>query len=809
MSRRPALAALLVLALAPAAPGTARAQRTGSYGATEDPAAQQVQQALLKTQMGKNGVAAAEQAQNQASAAMVSATNNTARQPGQDIQGLQGAIGGIQQAQKEYEKALAEKQKADENYRKNGSDYLKAEEAYAREHGRPYNQNEYLRWKQVLGSYGASPAASTVGGGPSGGGVEYSRPANTAVYTPPALGESNNVKGAVGPASSAREKEAKAAKAAARTGAKEPWLDRKILISDSQTLESLGKGSAQYDGAAADAQLRSGDSQGALRTVERDIARRPFDAGPRVMKARILNKMKRWKEAEESAKKAVELDPERGDAYERLTEAQLMQGKYEEAKANATAALRLNPENAYAHHLRALAQEGLGRKDRLIRDLERAAELDPERFASELEAARAGVRLFDPNSEDAWQLIEAVAATRPLRRRTPRLALLLFFGGLAGAGFMLLHFSRAARKPRAAPPPSDWPEAGEAVAASVVGKYELMRVIGRGGMGQVWEARDTSLERRVAVKRLSESASFSADARAAALREARTLAALKHPHIVDIYEILDRPEGLYLVFELLTGRTVQQILAERRRIPPGETRRILEGVCDALAFAHAKGIVHRDLKPSNIMVGERGHVKVMDFGIARQIVPGSKAVEQMEPEDLVGEEAGGPRLDEALLARTRSIQGTPAYMPPEADEGLYSAVSDVYSLGVCLYEMLTGRAPFGPDAGLQKVEKAFAPPSALVPGLPKEADALVDEALEPAWRKRLALIDFRARLALLGRLPEPSSKVEPVPPPAETPPPDEPVEEGVTDLLADPTAEGSADEGPQDPPQAPPSTPQA
>ena len=138
-------------------------------------------------------------------------------------------------------------------------------------------------------------------------------------------------------------------------------------------------------------------------------------------------------------------------------------------------------------------------------------------------------------------------------------------------------------------------------------------------MGQVWEAHDCSLNRPAAVKKMTLKGAGDEKRKEKFLKEARTLASMQHPNIVDIYEIIDVPSGTYMVFEMLKGKTLQQILAERKRMTQFQTHKILNGVCDALIWAHEQGIVHRDLKPANIMVTVDGQIKVMDFGIARAV----------------------------------------------------------------------------------------------------------------------------------------------------------------------------------------------
>lgn len=259
------------------------------------------------------------------------------------------------------------------------------------------------------------------------------------------------------------------------------------------------------------------------------------------------------------------------------------------------------------------------------------------------------------------------------------------------------------------------------------GRYELRRLIGRGGMAMVWEGYDRSARRAAAVKKIIIPEGPRAESRRQlALQEARTLVTLRHPNVVNIIEVLDLPTGLYLVFEFLSGKTLQQILAERRRLPWIELKAVLKPVCAALDFAHARGFVHRDLKPSNIMVGRDGIVKVMDFGIARALVEGDQAL------DLVADPGHTPHP--ALLARTSNLVGTPGYRPPEAEKGVVSVAFDVYSLGALTYESLTGELP--PRPGAASVAAAARRLQELAPDVPVAAQRAIVASLEPELGRR-------------------------------------------------------------------------
>ena len=306
--------------------------------------------------------------------------------------------------------------------------------------------------------------------------------------------------------------------------------------------------------------------------------------------------------------------------------------------------------------------------------------------------------------------------------------------GLGAAAFLalILALSLARRKgvPKASQTPSASPVPPSAVAQAtrtvvdngsdggvsdglINGKYKLLRLIGEGGMGKVYEARDHQLDRLVAVKVLREEIGLDPREKKRFLDEARISAALHHPFIVDIYEIAqelrDGRERICLVFEHVDGATLSQALAKTGRLRPEEVGPLLKDACEALAFAHQNRVIHRDLKPSNIMWTRQGHAKVMDFGIARQMKDAMTRT--------------GTRMDSS---------GTMAYMAPEQHLGRYDARSDIFALGATVYELLAGETPFpGPDFILQKRELAFRPLLELAPGTPKELAEAVERCLKP------------------------------------------------------------------------------
>ncbi|HXE58849.1 MAG TPA: serine/threonine-protein kinase, partial [Gemmatimonadales bacterium] len=213
------------------------------------------------------------------------------------------------------------------------------------------------------------------------------------------------------------------------------------------------------------------------------------------------------------------------------------------------------------------------------------------------------------------------------------------------------------------------------VREALAGEYEILEELGRGGMAIVYRARDRQLEREVAVKVLPFSLAFDAEFVERFQREARTAAQLEHPNIIPIYRVGRSGRVIYFVMKLLRGRSLSQLLAERKRLTPPEIRRILLEVAGALGYAHSRGIVHRDIKPDNIMFDEFGQVVVSDFGIAKA--------------------ASGQRL-----TGTGMSIGTPHYMSPEqARAQTIDGRSDLYSLGIVAYQCLVGEVPYDGDDG--------------------------------------------------------------------------------------------------------------
>ncbi len=287
------------------------------------------------------------------------------------------------------------------------------------------------------------------------------------------------------------------------------------------------------------------------------------------------------------------------------------------------------------------------------------------------------------------------------------------------------------------------------------GRYELLASLGHGGFGTVWRAHDQILGRDVAVKLITLDTARPESREEIAERferEARAVAALNHPNVVIAHDYGVEGETAYLVMELILGGSLQDQLAERARGHLGslDARRVVAiagEICAGLSAAHSAGLIHRDLKPANVMVGADGHVKIVDFGIARV-------------------------ADKSRITHTGAYLGTLRYTSPEQmGAGPVDPRSDLYSLGCLLFEMVTGRSPYTAETPLQwMAAHQYATPLPLrtyAPDAPADLEALIAQMLAktPAGRPASA-VDVRQRLATIrfDPTPVPSARSAPIQP---------------------------------------------
>ncbi|MEI2624882.1 MAG: serine/threonine-protein kinase [Giesbergeria sp.] len=253
-----------------------------------------------------------------------------------------------------------------------------------------------------------------------------------------------------------------------------------------------------------------------------------------------------------------------------------------------------------------------------------------------------------------------------------------------------------------------------------VGRYELLEEIGEGGMATVFRARDPQLRREVAVKVLFPHLAKRADVVRRFAREARAAAALEHPNILRVLDV-GVPDGTstappYLVMELIRGQSLAEFCQAHGPLPPEHAAAMIAQIADALRLAHAAGIVHRDIKPANVMATRDGRLLLADFGVAHVAT------------------------DESLVTRTGALLGTPAYMSPEQAAGEdITAASDVYSLAVTLYQMVTGELPYGGSTAKvlsQIVAGGAVPADRKVPSVGAQLARIIARAMTPAMATR-------------------------------------------------------------------------
>jgi len=265
---------------------------------------------------------------------------------------------------------------------------------------------------------------------------------------------------------------------------------------------------------------------------------------------------------------------------------------------------------------------------------------------------------------------------------------------------------------------------------SKLGSYEVLSLLGAGGMGEVYRARDTRLGRVVAIKVLPAERMADENRRRRFVQEARAASALNHPNIVTIYEIESAEGNDFIVMEYVPGKTLDTVIPPQGMTLAGVLR-IAIPVADAIARAHAAGIVHRDLKPANVVVGSDGVVKVLDFGLAKlvdqQVGTGGAAL----PQGGAGSPANETKTEEGDAgphSRPGTVAGTAGYMSPEQATGKkVDTRTDVFSFGAMLYEMVTGRRAFVGDSAAETLAAVLREE----PRTPSEFVAGLDEAL--AW----------------------------------------------------------------------------
>ena len=270
-------------------------------------------------------------------------------------------------------------------------------------------------------------------------------------------------------------------------------------------------------------------------------------------------------------------------------------------------------------------------------------------------------------------------------------------------------------------------------------EFTVGPLLGQGGFAAVFRARDNVLNRDVAVKVLDVESAPEAVVAERFIREAQTVARLEHPHIVPIYKVGRQEEIFYLIMRFIDGPSLAKFLDREKKLAIGDAARITRQVADALAYAHTHEIVHRDIKPDNILLDRSGHVLVTDFGIAKAA------------------QAAKEKKSGVSLTTEGSVVGTPQYMSPEQASGdPLDGRSDIYSLGIVLYEMLTGSPPFDGDSAADVLARQLTevpePIRSLRADVPEEMAVVLDRMLDKKRNNRFQMASEVSR-ALVGALP--------------------------------------------------------
>ncbi|HVE14257.1 MAG TPA: protein kinase [Elusimicrobiota bacterium] len=475
-----------------------------------------------------------------------------------------------------------------------------------------------------------------------------------------------------------------------------------------------------YRVAAQDA-LSKGEDEAAVEAAGKAIAAEPLDSRGYNLRAVARQRLGNFQGELEDAEAGLAADPKSVSLWNSKATALNRLNRYPDALRAADSGVAVNPHDYYPHFMRAQALAGMADIPAAIAELRRAADLNPGMYWNLQEAQRAA-----PTGDisSAFTQAKRFESSRDPAGNVALWAVLAGVG-VVGAGVYRVRRRKAAAQTGGMLTPlyaTPMPEV-------LKGQYKTGKRIGAGGMGLVFDGRDLPLDRRVAIKKMRDEIRSDPRERERFLAEAKLVATLHHPNIVDIYSILEEGPDVFLIFEFVQGKTLYEVLAERERFAFRDALAVMRGVAAALDYAHERGVIHRDLKPSNIMLDERGQAKVMDFGVARQA------------------------KDAMIHVMTNTIVGTPPYMAPEQEEGHVRRESDVYSMAVCLYEMLTGALPFaGVGTGMQinKKSRKYVPVSAIARPLPDGIDEVFSHAFEPEPDLRYRTAGEFA--AALGRL---------------------------------------------------------
>ncbi len=426
-------------------------------------------------------------------------------------------------------------------------------------------------------------------------------------------------------------------------------------------------------------QLRSGQYEDVIKRINTLTANNFVDDRFYLLLAIAFDGLKKYDDVIYSAGQAIVVAPQDARAYVLRAQAYLAQKNYERARIDVDTALKLNPSSRLAQNIK--------------------KELD-----TQLATTRGEKPQTSSNGVPRWVIMYV--------------GIIL----LAVCIFVYFRYEDLFRRRK---------KTYSRKESEIKDQYDFIRQIGEGGMGKVYEAYDKALKRKVAIKRVRPELVRSAYVREQFLSEARMVALLRHPCIVEIYTVIETENSLYLVFEYVDGQTLETRLDIDGRLPFSLVKQLFKNVCEALQYAHSQDIVHCDLKPGNIMILENNQAKVMDFGVAKKV-------------------------DNQTGART--VAGTPAYMAPEQQRGFMRKQSDVYSLALCVYEALVGQVPWTVK-GFDIAKKQIVPASKLAPHIPQAVDAVLADALKEDPKERIQSVqEFWDRLSAIE--PEPDDNPE-------------------------------------------------
>ncbi len=474
--------------------------------------------------------------------------------------------------------------------------------------------------------------------------------------------------------------------------------------------------------AQAESRRKAGDLTGALAVLDSAVKSYPGEPGLHIYKGLAYRDMKDFANAIIEYTRAVNGGLREARLFLLRAQALLESGAFKAALEDARQAAKLDPNDAAAHHAQGRAWLGLGNVREAAASWKQAADRDSA-YAPELALLEAKLAASGPA---AGQGPAGAARAPSAAAAKPKVPLVVVAGvlGAVGATLLVLGPLLARRKePVSAAPGRDTPspspiEAAPALCSGALigGHFRLVRELGRGGMGVVWEACDEILKRKVAVKVLRPEMQDHPTERERFLTEARLVAVMDHPNVIKILHILEENRRTCLVMEHVEGHSAHELmrLAPGGRLGLDRIMPLARQICAGLGHAHSKRILHRDIKPSNIMVTSEGIAKLADFGIARQ------AQESL-----------------TRLGITDTVVGTPHYMPAEMEGGIVDREADTYALGATLYHLLTGRVPFGGADWRQRRERCeFTGVAGIVPGLPKALDDFFVKALNPSYEAR-------------------------------------------------------------------------